>query len=112
MGAGSGSGSEDTADWDNGKVAGGEGRKPKRSRSPAHALRMRSREARPAVRVGRVNGFDPGFDLDLYWCSGLGQMEEGVEGWETGVAGGFEHLERLADQDQSSGEFQKSRKTR
>lgn len=62
---------------------------------------------------GTVGGFDPGSDLDLYWRSGLGQMEE--QAVEEGAAmvrivEGFEHLESLAYQDQSSTEVQKSRK--
>jgi hypothetical protein len=59
-----------------------------------------------------VGGFDPGSDLDLYWRSGLGRMgeEEVVVVVVVRVAGGFEHLESLAYQDQSSREVQKSRK--
>jgi len=53
LGAGSGSGGGgDTAAGDTGVAVGEEGRKPRRSRKPVHALRMRSREARPAVGVG------------------------------------------------------------
>ena len=49
-----------------GEGAGDEGRKPMRSRSPAHALCIQSREARTAVGVaalGRGGKFGPGFGL-------------------------------------------------
>ena len=64
---------------------------------------------------GTVGGFDPGSDLDLYWCSGLGRMgQEAVVGVVGAVvvrvAGGFEHLGSLAYQGQSSREVQRSRK--
>lgn len=67
---------------------------------------------------GAVDGFDPGSDPDLYWRSDLGRMGEEVEVkvevemlvLAVGAAGGFEYLESLAYQDQSSREVQKSRK--
>jgi hypothetical protein len=66
---------------------------------------------------GTVGGFDPGSDPGLYWRSGLGRMREVVAGlveveleMEERAVEGFGHLERLAYQDQSSREVQKSRK--
>jgi hypothetical protein len=64
---------------------------------------------------GTVGGFDPGSDPDLYWCPGLGRMGElmvveAVVEKAVGAAGGFEHLENLAFQGQSSREVQKNRK--
>jgi hypothetical protein len=62
--AGSGSGDEDMAgSGELGEDVGDDGRKPRRSRRPAHALRTRSREASPAVGVG-LNG-------RLWPCPGL-----------------------------------------
>ncbi len=59
--AGSGSGDGDMGGGEIGAGAdvGDDGRKPRRSRRPAHALRTRSREASPAVGVGLSGRFCP-----------------------------------------------------
>jgi hypothetical protein len=63
---------------------------------------------------GTVGGFDPGSDPDSHWRSESGRMGEVVVvaevEKEVGAAGGFEHLESLAFQDQSSREVQKNRR--
>jgi hypothetical protein len=51
-GSGEGGGMAGTGEVGADADVGDDGRKPRRSRRPAHALRTRSREASPAVGVG------------------------------------------------------------